>query len=88
METKIIYAFSNPVRLKLLCCLNQKSSNVEELIKSCGLAQSAVSQHLAKLKKANLVKTDKRGRFIYYSLANKEVGEFANQFYKYVKSKN
>lgn len=88
METKIIYAFSNPVRLKLLCCLNKKSSNVNELIDNCGLAQSAVSQHLSKLKRAGLVKTKRRGKFIYYSLESEKTGKVATQFYDYIKEVN
>lgn len=85
MDNKIIYAFSNPVRLKLLCCLSKKSTNVEELIKNCGLAQSAVSQHLRKLKNAGLVKTQRRGKYIYYSLPNQKTGKLANEFYSYLK---
>jgi ArsR family transcriptional regulator, virulence genes transcriptional regulator len=77
MEYLAIDALSNPVRIKLLCCLSQKSKNVAELIKNCGLAQSAVSQHLIKLKKADLVKTQRRGKYIYYSLKNKKTAEVA-----------
>lgn len=88
METKIIYAFSNPVRLRLLCCISKKSTNVEELIKNCGLAQSAVSQHLGKLKNAGLVKTHRRGKFIYYSLTNEKTGRLANEFHAYLKEVN
>ena len=85
MEEKIIYAFSNPIRLKLLCCLSKKATNVESLINNCGLAQSAVSQHLSKLKKAGLVKNERRGKYIYYSLTNKKTGALANDFYNYLK---
>ena len=81
MNDKKIYAFSNPVRLKLLCCLEKKSSNVNELIDNCGLAQSAVSQHLMKLRKAGLVKTNRRGKYIYYSLVDKKSGQLASNLY-------
>ena len=88
MENKIIYAFSNPVRIKLLCCLNKKSSNVAELIDNCGLAQSAVSQHLIKLKRAGLVKSKRRGKYIYYSLENEKTGKLATDFYNFTKEVN
>lgn len=88
MRNKIIYAFSNPVRIKLLCCLSKKSSNVNELIDSCGLAQSAVSQHLTKLKSAGLVKSKRRGKYIYYSLDSEETGDLANKFYNFSKEVN
>ena len=88
MNNKVIYAFSNPVRLKLLCCLDKKASNVNELISSCGLAQSAVSQHLTKLKRAGLVNSKRRGKFIYYSLADEKTGKLASEFNDYLKEVN
>lgn len=83
MNNEALSAFSNPTRLKLLCCLSKKSTNVEELIGYCTLSQSAISQHLGKLKKAGLVKTKRRGKFIYYSLSDKKIGEIANQLSQY-----
>lgn len=83
MESKKVNAFSNPVRLKILCCLSKKSSNVNELVDSCGLAQSAVSQHLIKLKSAGLVTTKRRGKYIYYLLKDKKTGNLANDFYNF-----
>lgn len=88
MEEKIINAFSNPVRLKLLCCLAGGSKNVQELIGNCGLAQSAVSQHLTKLKNAGLVKTRRNGKFIYYSLLTRRVGNMAEVLSNFVKEVN
>jgi DNA-binding transcriptional ArsR family regulator len=85
MEYLAIDALSNPVRIKLLCCLSKKSKNVAELIENCGLAQSAVSQHLIKLKKADLVKTQRRGKFIYYSLKSKKTAVVANMLGNYCK---
>jgi DNA-binding transcriptional ArsR family regulator len=85
MEYLAIDALSNPVRIKLLCCLSKKSKNVAELITNCGLAQSAVSQHLIKLKKADLVKTRRHGKFIYYSLKGTRTGEVAKLLSGYCK---
>jgi len=48
--------FGSTARLKLLNCLKEKSKTVEELIGVCGLSQSAVSQHLRKLKDMGFVK--------------------------------
>lgn len=73
MQIEIIKALGNPVRLKLIKCISSKEKTVSELITNCGLSQSAVSQHLSKLKKANVVKTKKAGREIKYSLSNKKL---------------
>ena len=86
MEYPVINAFSNSVRLKLLCCLEKDSKNVHELIANCGLAQSAVSQHLKKLKKAGLVKTRRDGKYIYYSLSTKKTAKVANILTDFIKA--
>lgn len=75
MSDVIYSAIGNEIRVKLLLCLAKKSKNVTEMINTCGLAQSAVSQHLAKLKAANLVITNKIGKEIYYSLRSKKIAE-------------
>jgi len=85
MEYSAISALSNSVRIKLLCCLSKSSKNVAELMESCGLAQSAVSQHLIKLKKAGLVKDKKQGKFVYYSLTDKKTAQVANLLINYCK---
>lgn len=83
METTVINVFSNPVRLKLLCCLSRNKRNVSELVKFCGLEQSAVSQHLSKLKKAGLIRNERDGKYIYYSLTKAETGKIANMLNNY-----
>ncbi len=85
MEYLTISALSNPVRIKLLCCLSKSSKNVAELMENCGLAQSAVSQHLIKLKKSGLVKDRKQGKFVYYSLTDRKTAQVANLLINYCK---
>ena len=85
MEYLVISAFSNPVRIKLICCLSKSSKNVLELMENCGLSQSAVSQHLIKLKKAGLVKDKKQGKFVYYSLTDKKTAKVANMLIDFCK---
>ncbi|MCL4339270.1 metalloregulator ArsR/SmtB family transcription factor [Patescibacteria group bacterium] len=77
MRHLVISAICNPVRLKLIRCLSARSKNVQDLVRNCGLSQSAVSQHLLKLKKSGLVKSEKEGKFIYYSLTNQKAAKIA-----------
>jgi DNA-binding transcriptional ArsR family regulator len=79
MVYDIYSAFGNKARAKLLLCLEQKSKSVNELIATCGLSQSAVSQHLKKLKEARLVKTAKDGKQVYYSLRYKNAASISRQ---------
>lgn len=58
---------------------------MQELISTCGLAQSAVSQHLLKLREAGLVKDDKQGKYVYYSLVYPKAAKIAHQIENFVK---
>ncbi len=84
MEYPLIDAFANVVRLKLLCCLANGRKNVNELIGNCGLAQSAVSQHLIKLKKAGLVTDKKEGKYVYYSLSHPKAAKLARELENFI----
>lgn len=82
---KLANIFGNLTRLKILSCLINKPKNVSQLIKTCHLSQSAVSQHLEKLRAVKLVKTEKKGREIYYQLTKKQAGKIAKQLLIFIK---
>lgn len=71
MPVNIYPIFGNEIRSKLILCLDDKPKNVTELIGTCGLSQSAVSQHLAKLRHCGLVSVRKNGQEVYYKLKYK-----------------
>ncbi len=74
----IYSAFGNQVRTKLILCLANKPKNVTELINTCHLSQSAVSQHLSKLKKSGIVETKKEGQVVWYSLKYKKAADISS----------
>jgi DNA-binding transcriptional ArsR family regulator len=82
----ILRAFSSLGRIKLLLCLKEKEKNVGELIKNCGLSQSAVSQHLKKLKNWELVSCYKQGKEVYYKLTKKQAALIAEKLLVFYKS--
>jgi DNA-binding transcriptional ArsR family regulator len=65
----VLKAMGNRHRLMILCHLTNGEACVTDLEKIVGLSQSALSQHLAKLRHEHLVKTRRRAQTIYYSLA-------------------
>ena len=75
MICDVYSAFGNNIRTKLILCLADRSKNVTEMIRTCGLSQSAVSQHLCKLKKAGVVQTQKMGKEVWYSLKYAQAAE-------------
>ncbi len=68
----LLKQLANANRLMVLCHLVSGEKMVGELAKSVGLSQSALSQHLAKLREAGLVSSDKRGLSVYYRICSME----------------
>lgn len=71
----LLKAMANDRRLIILCYLHKGELSVTDLIEQIGLSQSALSQHLAVLRRANLVKTRKVAQTVYYSLDSEVVAE-------------
>ncbi len=69
----ILRAVGNPHRLTILCRLSKREHSVGELEAATGLSQSALSQHLARLRRDNLVLTRREAQTIYYALENTKV---------------
>ena len=59
---------SEESRLKLLCILRRGEHCVCEIMEHVKLSQSLISHHLKDLKEAGVVKDEKRGLYVYYSL--------------------
>lgn len=68
----LLKQLANANRLMVLCHLVSGEKTVGELAKALGLSQSALSQHLAKLREAGLVESDKRGLSVYYRICSME----------------
>lgn len=68
----LLKALANENRVLILCELLDGERCVNELEKVVGLSQSALSQHLARLRKDRLVRTCRVGKTICYSLNGQE----------------
>jgi ArsR family transcriptional regulator, virulence genes transcriptional regulator len=65
---------ANERRLMILCqLLEQRELSVQALADQINLSQSALSQHLARLRETGLVRMRREGSTIYYSVADKSV---------------
>lgn len=65
---KLLKAMGNEKRLEILNYLYDGESCVGDLEKKVKLSQSALSQHLAVLREAGIVKTRRNAQTIFYSL--------------------
>ena len=71
--SRLLALMANPKRLLILCKLLEGDMTVGTLAATVGLGQSALSQHLAKLRAADIVSTRRQAQSITYSLASDEV---------------
>ncbi|GAB4184133.1 MAG: metalloregulator ArsR/SmtB family transcription factor [Wenzhouxiangellaceae bacterium] len=70
---RLLKALANPARLQVLCCLVHGELSVGQINKNVALSQSALSQHLAILRREGLVSTRRSGQTIYYMLQGEAV---------------
>lgn len=77
----LLKAMANERRLLILCFLSQGERSVGELEGLLNLSQSALSQHLARLRRDGLVTTRRSAQSIYYSLAGREAGAIMETLY-------
>ena len=64
----LLRAMASEHRLMVLCSLVEGERSVSQLMGRVPLAQSALSQHLAVLRRERLVSTRRAGQTVYYSL--------------------
>ena len=68
----LLRAISHPARLLVLCELANGERSAGELVERSGLSQSALSQHLAKLRENGLVATRREAQMIHYRIADQK----------------
>lgn len=70
----LLKAVANQHRLLILCLLaTDQEMSVNALVERVGLSQSALSQHLAKLREEQLVATRRQAQTIFYRIADPRV---------------
>ncbi len=61
-------ALSSPVRREILNILKDGEKNAGQLSEKFNMTDATISHHLSILKQADLVRDEKRGKYIYYEL--------------------
>ena len=72
--SSILKAIGNDKRILLLCKIVEEGEvNAGSLVGVAGLSQSAMSQHLAKLRDEGVVTFRREGQVLYYRLADERI---------------
>lgn len=77
---KIFQALSSGVRRKILAYLSASSMTAGEIAQRFEMTKPSLSKHLSVLENANLIESEKKGRFIHYSLVKDNLANTLNNF--------
>ena len=75
-------AIANAKRLEILNYLSHHEMSVTDLQQRLSLSQSALSQHLALLRKAKIVQTRREKQKIIYRIANQQTQKILHLIYE------
>ena len=68
--SQMLKALAHPQRLLIMGNLLQGPKSVSDLVESCEASQSQISHFLMRMKLEGLVKAERDGRFVLYSVAD------------------
>lgn len=68
--SQMLKALAHPQRLMIMGNLLQGPKTVGELVEICEASQSQISHFLTRMKLEGLVKAEREGSFVYYSVAD------------------
>jgi ArsR family transcriptional regulator len=74
-KAELFRALGHPARIAILQLLLDAEQPVSSLLARTGLKPSALSQHLAVVKRAGLVESQRAGNVVTYRLADQSIGQ-------------
>jgi len=79
----LLKALGNDRRLRILCELAKRGeANVTSLAEAADLSQSALSQHLGKLRDAGLVDFRRESQTLWYFIADRRIEHLMESLYE------
>ena len=80
--------FADNTRVKILTVLDKVDSMcVNDIAVALDMTKSAISHQLSSLKESNLVKSEKQGKIVFYSLSDSHVKDIIEKGIEHVQEK-
>ena len=79
---QLLKSLAHETRLQILCHLVSEELSVGQINACVGGSQSVISQHLAVLRKQDLVRTRREGQTIYYRLGDPRAARLLEVLYE------
>jgi DNA-binding transcriptional ArsR family regulator len=73
MQAELCQAMSNAIRLEIVHLLSDGPKHVGELAQAAGHPQATISRHLATLRNAGVIISQRQGQEVYYQIANPKI---------------
>lgn len=77
---KVFEALSSTVRRKILAYLSATSLTAGEIAARFDMTKPSISKHLSVLESADLIRSEKKGQFVHYSLVRESLVNTLNSF--------
>lgn len=68
--SRAMKAIAHPLRLKILCVLDELELSVQDIVEQVGTSQSNISQHLAILRDKGILDSRKDANRVYYRVGD------------------
>ena len=72
-SVNIFKLISDETRMKILISIIDESKSVNEIVRAVNVSQSGISHQLKLLKEGRIVKSERRGKSILYSLDDEHI---------------
>lgn len=79
---EVLKSIANPNRMMILCSLTGGEMTVGAINEQVPLSQSALSQHLARLRAEHLVTSRKEGQTVHYRISDPRIVELMSRLYE------
>lgn len=79
---ELLKLLAHPLRLMIICLLNDKEMYAQELLEALGTTKGNISQHIKLLLMKNIIKKRHEANRIYYSVKDENVHQLIKQMEK------
>jgi DNA-binding transcriptional ArsR family regulator len=76
--SECLRAIAHPHRLRMIQLMLQGEHTVGELADACDIASHVASEHLLLMRRCGLLRSEKRGRRVYYQVAERHLADILN----------
>ncbi len=77
---RVFEALASTARRKILAYLSHSTLTAGEIADRFDMSKPSISQHLSVLEKAGLVRKEKKGQFVHYSIVQESLANTLNGF--------